>query len=84
MVPNSVVGEVVNVVAPGSYTIEETLATIRQFNGEEYQVKAYQKWPIRTPRPVAKRLESTTPLLTGQRIIDTVFPIAKGGTAAIP
>ncbi|WP_195851076.1 V-type ATP synthase subunit A [Aerococcus tenax] len=84
MVPNPVVGEVIDVVAPGSYTIEETLATIRQFNGEEYQVKAYQKWPIRTPRPVAKRLESTTPLLTGQRIIDTVFPIAKGGTAAIP
>ncbi|AMB91898.1 V-type ATP synthase subunit A [Aerococcus christensenii] len=84
MVPPEVVGQVVKIVEPGEYTIEDTLAEIRLFNGDIYPIKAYQKWPIRTPRPVAKRLESTTPLLTGQRIIDTVFPIAKGGTAAIP
>ncbi|MDO4680445.1 MAG: V-type ATP synthase subunit A [Aerococcus sp.] len=84
MVPPKVVGEVVEVVEPGDYDVETPLAKVRQFDGSIYDIKAYQKWPIRNPRPVAKRLESTTPLLTGQRIIDTVFPIAKGGTAAIP
>lgn len=84
MVPPNIVGEVTNVVAAGDYTIEDVLVTIKQFNGETVEVKAYQEWPIRLARPVFRRNESTIPLITGQRIIDTVFPIAKGGTAAIP
>ncbi|AMB98876.1 ATP synthase subunit A [Aerococcus urinaehominis] len=84
LLPVQITGEVVEVVASGDYTIEDTLVKVEDFQGQIHEVKAYQEWPIRTPRPVDRRHESTQPLLTGQRIIDTAFPIAKGGTAAIP
>ncbi|MBA5745641.1 V/A-type H+/Na+-transporting ATPase subunit A [Aerococcus sp. 150760007-1] len=84
LVPPTTVGEVIEVVAEGDYTIEDILVKVRRFNGDIDEIKAYQEWPIRQARPVASRFESTTPLVTGQRIIDSVFPIAKGGTAAIP
>ncbi len=84
MVPPLLEGTVLSVVSDGDYTIREPLATIQTPKGEEVTLTLAQKWPIRIPRPTAKRFASDRPLLTGQRIIDTLFPISKGGTAAIP
>ena len=84
MVPPDVSGKVIEVSSPGRYTIDEVLVKIEQVNGNVVEIKAYQQWPIREPRTVLERLESTRPLITGQRIIDSVFPLAKGGAAAIP
>ena len=68
----------------GAYTIEESLITLDTGTGETVEIQMAQRWPIRTPRPVNQRFSASVPLVTGQRIIDTMFPIAKGGTAAIP
>ncbi len=84
MVPPDVNGVVTKVVPDGKYTIKETIVTITDNNGQEKELSLTQKWPIRVPRPTAKRYPADRPLVTGQRIIDTLFPIAKGGTAAIP
>ena len=84
MVPPDVSGEVIEAEADGKYNIEHTVVKIKDQDGNIKELKLYQEWPIRTPRPSAMRLEPTKPLITGQRIIDTFFPIAKGGTAAIP
>jgi V/A-type H+-transporting ATPase subunit A len=84
MVPPSVKGTVTKVVPDGQYTINDTIVTIINEDGVEQELTLTQKWPIRIPRPTEKRFPSDRPLITGQRIIDTLFPIAKGGTAAIP
>ncbi|MDO5589808.1 MAG: V-type ATP synthase subunit A [Lachnospiraceae bacterium] len=84
MVPPKVEGKVVSVVPDGQYTIEDTLVTIELSDGTLRQLSMTQKWPIRVPRPVSERYPASVPLVTGQRILDTMFPIAKGGTAAIP
>ena len=84
MVPPDLEGTVVSVVSDGSYTIEEPLIALRSGNGKETQIPMAQKRPIRKARPVSQRFAASEPLVTGQRIIDTMFPIAKGGTAAIP
>lgn len=84
MLPPGVAGEVVSVQPDGDYTIEQELVTIRRKDGTLCPLSMIQKWPIRTPRPVAKRYPADRPLVTGQRILDTLFPIAKGGTAALP
>lgn len=84
MVPPGVEGTVISVVPDGEYTIDETLVTIELFNGEKRELSMTQHWPIRVPRPVSRRFPASVPLVTGQRILDTMFPIAKGGTAAIP
>ena len=84
MVPPSLSGEVVFAAADGEYTITDTIVTIRKEDGTEENLKLAQEWPIRIPRPTAGRYSCRTPLVTGQRILDTMFPIAKGGTAAIP
>jgi V/A-type H+-transporting ATPase subunit A len=84
MVPPDVSGTVISVVRDGSYTINDPLVKILTPNGEEKELTLTQHWPIRIPRPINKRFASDRPLITGQRIIDTLFPIAKGGTAAIP
>ncbi|MCI8622538.1 MAG: V-type ATP synthase subunit A [Provencibacterium sp.] len=84
MVPPQLSGEVVSVAADGDYTILDPLVTLRDGNGKEHSLSLMQRWPIRDPRPVRGRLPISMPLLTGQRIVDTMFPIAKGGTAAIP
>ncbi len=84
MVPSGMIGEVTEVVPSGSYRVSDTLVKLQTFDGSIQEIKAFQEWPIRQARPVANRLKSSKPLLTGQRIIDSVFPIAKGGTAAIP
>lgn len=84
MVPPDVKGTVTKVAADGQYTINDTIVTIVNEEGEEQQLSLTQKWPIRVPRPTAKRQPCDKPLLTGQRILDSLFPIAKGGTATIP
>ena len=84
MVPPNISGTVETVVPDGSYTIGETLVTVFQPDETVASLSMIQKWPIRVPRPVMKRFPASRPLVTGQRILDTLFPIAKGGTAAIP
>ena len=84
MIPPDLEGEVTDVVSDGEYTIEEPLLTLRLPGGTEKKLSMTQKWPIRVPRPTAKRFPATQPLITGQRILDTLFPLAKGGTAAVP
>lgn len=77
-------GDVTAVKPDGSYTVDEVVAIIKDSEGTEHELTLCQKWPIRTARPVAERIPTHRPLITGQRVIDTLFPIAKGGTAAIP
>ena len=84
MVPPNLSGTLIDVVSDGSYTIDDTLAVLRKKDGTEVALTMAQKWPIRVPRPYAKRFPASKPLITGQRILDTLFPIAKGGTAAVP
>ncbi|SFS00608.1 V-type ATP synthase subunit A [Anaeromicropila populeti] len=84
MVPPHISGIVTNVLQDGAYTIDTPIITIKNEQDEELPLSLLQKWPIRIPRPVNKRFSAEQPLLTGQRILDTLFPIAKGGTAAIP
>lgn len=84
MVPPNMAGRVLSAVPDGEYTILDPLVTIQLADGTEKQLSLAQTWPIRVPRPVAVRCGASRPLITGQRILDTLFPIAKGGTAAIP
>lgn len=77
-------GIVTWVAADGDYNINDCIVRIKTENGEEQELTLCQRWPIRIPRPVSHRLPVTRPLITGQRVIDTLFPIAKGGTAAVP
>lgn len=84
MVPPNVSGKVVEVKESGKYRLNDVIVIIKQDNGETVALTLCQKWPIRIARPVKKRMGAVKPLITGQRVIDTVFPIAKGGAAAIP
>lgn len=84
MVPPELSGEVVKVNPNGDYKLFDTIVVIKDDEGVEHNLTLCQQWPIRTSRPVKERLTSSVPLITGQRVIDTLFPIAKGGTAAIP
>ncbi|HEY3094945.1 MAG TPA: V-type ATP synthase subunit A [Nitrososphaera sp.] len=81
--PNSPSGKLADIAGEGDYDIEHVVATIEK-GGEKVPLKMYHKWPVRKPRPYAERYDPTVPLVTGQRVIDTYFPIAKGGTGAIP
>ena len=82
MVPYGVKGKIKS-IASGSYTVTETVAVVETEKGEE-KLSLMQRWPVRRGRPYAKKLPPDMPLVTGQRVIDTFFPIAKGGVAAIP
>ncbi len=84
MVPPNVKGTVVEAKEDGSYNIETVLVVVEDERKRRHELKMYQEWPVRTPRPTRFRREPEKPLVTGQRIIDFFFPIAKGGTAAIP
>ena len=84
MVPPNISGEVVSVAKNGKYSVNDTVVTLRSEDGTEWPLSLCQKWPIRSPRPIGKRLPTNVPLITGQRVIDTLFPIAKGGAAAVP
>lgn len=83
MVKPGVVGTVKS-IAEGDYTVTERIGSIETANGEELPVTLMQKWPVRRGRPFEKKLAPNVPLVTGQRVVDTLFPIAKGGVAAIP
>lgn len=84
MVPPNVSGEVTWAAENGKHRVNDVIIKLRLENGAEMPLTMVQRWPIKTPRPVKKRLPITRPLITGQRIIDTMIPIGKGGTAAIP
>lgn len=84
MVPPNVKGTVVEAKEDGRYNIETVLVVVEDERKRRHELKMYQEWPVRTPRPTKFRREPEKPLVTGQRIIDFFFPIAKGGTAAIP
>ena len=84
LVPPTLSGTVTKVAPNGKYKLMDTIVTIKDDLGHEHNLTLCQKWPIRSARPCQERLPATIPLITGQRVIDTLFPIAKGGTAAIP
>lgn len=83
MIPPEVQGRVTSIVPPGEYTLQTPLAVVETAEGPR-EVAMLQRWPVRTARPIRDRLRIVEPLITGQRIIDTFFPIGKGGAAAIP
>ncbi|MBR3004360.1 MAG: V-type ATP synthase subunit A [Lachnospiraceae bacterium] len=82
MIPNGVKGTIKSITG-GEFTLTDTIAVVETANGD-VEITMLQKWPVRVGRPYKEKLAPTMPLITGQRVIDTLFPIAKGGTAAIP
>jgi V/A-type H+-transporting ATPase subunit A len=83
MVPPGLAGKVKEIKG-GSFTVEETVAVVEDARGREHKIAMLSRWPVRKPRPVAKRLPPEVPLSTGQRVVDMFFPIARGGTACVP
>ena len=83
MVPPAASGTVKS-ISEGDFTVTDPVGVITKDNGEDYTFTLMQKWPVRKGRPYAKKLSPDVPLVTGQRVIDALFPIAKGGVAAIP
>ena len=83
LIPPQVSGTIVS-ISSGDYKLEEPVGKLKTENGEEIDLMLYQRWPVRISRPYAKKHAPTMPLVTGQRVIDCMFPIAKGGVAAIP
>ncbi|MDP1733752.1 MAG: V-type ATP synthase subunit A [Sulfuritalea sp.] len=84
LVPPGKSGEVLRIVAVGEHCDDEVLCVLKDATGTEHQLMMSEVWPVRVPRPVAQRLPSGDPLVTGQRVIDALFPVALGGKAAIP
>ena len=83
MVPNGIAGEVVSIES-GEFTVEQTVAVVKDAKGVEHKLNMIQRWPVRIARPYEKKYVPSRPMNSGQRIIDKLFPIAKGGTAAVP
>lgn len=84
MVPPGFSGEVIFTAADGDYSVNDVVCRIKDSEGSEHELTLCHKWPIKQPRPYTKKLPIDRPLITGQRVIDTILPIAKGGTAAVP
>ncbi|MBL7223507.1 MAG: V-type ATP synthase subunit A [Candidatus Brocadiae bacterium] len=84
MAPPGASGQLMHLVAEGDYTIREVVAVVKDAAGAERKVQMFQRWPVRDARPYGARHAATSPLVTGQRVIDTFFPIARGGAACIP
>ena len=82
LVPNGMKGKVKNIQS-GEHTVEEVIAVLED-DGTQHEVRMLQRWPVRQPRPVARRLPPNVPMSTGQRVVDAFFPIALGGTACVP
>lgn len=82
MVPNGVAGTVKS-IEEGDFTITQTIAVVENENGGDSPLTLMQSWPVRKGRPYREKLPPDMPLVTGQRVIDTLFPIAKGGVAAV-
>lgn len=83
LVPPDVSGSLTWIAPPGEYTVTDAIGAISTTTGER-ELTMMQRWAVRTRRPVAQRLNPSTPLITGQRVVDTLFPLAKGGTATVP
>lgn len=83
LVPPTVSGKIIQVVPAGEYTIDTDICQVQTSHGEK-SLQLFHKWPVRQGRPVKNRLPSDLPMITGQRVIDTLFPVAKGGTVAVP
>ena len=83
MVPPSLRGTLVS-VSSGEYHVNDTVAVLRDEKGKEHEISLMQKWPVRIARPSREKLPPAEPMITGQRVIDAFFPIAKGGTACVP
>jgi V/A-type H+/Na+-transporting ATPase subunit A len=82
--PSMPVAKVKEVAKSGKYKLDDTAVTAEDKSGKKHELKLYHKWPVRTPRPVKERLDPEIPLITGQRVLDCLFPMSKGGTGAIP
>ena len=83
MVPNGIKGKIKKING-GTYTVTETVCVVTDADGQDHELTLMQKWPVRKGRPYQKKLPLDKPLITGQRVVDTFFPIAKGGVAAVP
>jgi V/A-type H+-transporting ATPase subunit A len=83
LVPPSVEGDLVFVAGPGEYGVDETVARVSA-DGGETEIRMYQKWPVRVGRPFQRRLPHEVPLITGQRVLDTLFPVSRGGAVVVP
>jgi len=83
MIPYGVEG-VIEEIYSGEFTVEDTVAKVRKDSGELVDIKMMQKWPVRVGRPYKEKLAPNAPMITGQRVIDALFPLAKGGVAAVP
>jgi V/A-type H+-transporting ATPase subunit A len=84
LLPPAIGGRVDKIVGEGSYDPDTVLCTVRDDTGASHEVGFFHRWPVRQPRPVAERIPADEPMITGQRILDTLFPVARGGQAAIP
>ena len=84
MVPPGISGELLDLVPAGEYTVEEVIARVVDKQGKEQLIRLYHRWPVRIPRPYGHRDHAIAPLITGQRILDTFFPLMKGGKGAVP
>ena len=84
MIPNNIKGKIIEIMSEGEYTVKDIIAKVETEDGTIKEICMYQKWPVRKGRPYKKRLPVNQLLTTGQRVIDSVFPISKGGTAMIP
>ena len=88
LVPPSLPSEgpytVVEITPPGSYAVDQVVCVLQSPDEQRHEIRMIHNWPIRVPRPVADRIPLSMPLITGQRVIDMLFPLAKGGTVAIP
>jgi len=83
MIPPSVEGEISEIVPAGDYRCDDVIARVK-VGDDEVDIKLYQRWPVRVGRPFARRLPHTVPLITGQRVLDTLFPVARGGVVVVP
>ena len=83
LVPIGISGEIISIVKEGDYTVQDIVSSIKTKEGKK-EIPLFQKWPVRIGRPYYKKLAPIRPLITGQRVIDAFFPIAKGGTACVP
>ncbi|MGB0721784.1 MAG: V-type ATP synthase subunit A, partial [Gammaproteobacteria bacterium] len=84
MVPPNLSGELMELAPEGDYTLDDIIGRLRTRDGQVHKLHLMQRWPVRTPRPYAKRDHGVAPLITGQRILDTFFPLLKGGKGAVP
>ncbi len=84
LVPPDVRGKLIELAPAGAYSVEDIIARLDTANGKIIELSLYHRWPVRTPRPYRRRDDAVEPLITGQRILDTFFPLLKGGKGAVP